>query len=129
MVYGNSKSISYIPSSTTNGYIELNFSLPIPMIQRYNNNKEPGSVYGDTGKFLYIYDSHFPLFFPLFPSSFFFFFFFFFSICQRIHNIHSITEDPPLHPLPFLFLSRRKMRKNPSIQTKTYTAKNQKKTN
>lgn len=48
IVYGNSKSISYIPSSTTNGYIQLNFSLPIPMIQRYNN-KEPGSVYGDTG--------------------------------------------------------------------------------
>lgn len=48
VVYSNSKSISYIPSSTTNGYIELNFCLPIPMIQRYNN-KEPGSVYGDTG--------------------------------------------------------------------------------
>ncbi len=51
VVYANSKSISYIPSSTTNGYLELNFSLPIPMIQRYNN-KEPGSVYGDTGESL-----------------------------------------------------------------------------
>ena len=48
VVYGNSRSISYIPSSTTNGYLELNFSLPIPMIERYNN-KTPGSVYGDTG--------------------------------------------------------------------------------
>ena len=48
IVYANSKSISYIPSSTTNGYLELNFSLPEPMIQRYNN-KTPGSVYGDTG--------------------------------------------------------------------------------
>ena len=49
VVYANSKSISYIPSSTTNGYLELNFSLPVPMIERYNN-KTPGSVYGDTGK-------------------------------------------------------------------------------
>lgn len=48
IVYGNSKSISYIPSSTTNGYLELNFSLPEPMIERYNN-KTPGAVYGDTG--------------------------------------------------------------------------------
>lgn len=54
VVYGNSKSISYIPSSTTNGYLELNFSLPEPMIQRYNN-KTPGSVYGDTGQYLSFY--------------------------------------------------------------------------
>lgn len=52
VVYANSKSISYIPSSTTNGYVELNFSLPVPMIQRYNNKVE-GSVYGDTGKSSY----------------------------------------------------------------------------
>ena len=52
IVYANSKSISYIPSSTTNGYLELNFSSPEPMIQRYNN-KTPGSVYGDTGLSLY----------------------------------------------------------------------------
>ena len=49
IVYTNSKSISYIPSSTTNGYLELNFSLPEPMIQRYDN-RTPGSVYGDTGQ-------------------------------------------------------------------------------
>ncbi|KAL9132447.1 MAG: hypothetical protein Q9175_006381, partial [Cornicularia normoerica] len=54
IVYANSKSISYIPSSTTNGYLELNFSLPEPMIERYNN-KTPGSVYGDTD--YYNYDS------------------------------------------------------------------------
>jgi beta-mannosidase len=53
-VYGNTKSISYIPSSTTNGYLTLNFSLPIPMIERYNN-KTPGSIYGDTDH--YNYDS------------------------------------------------------------------------
>ena len=51
VVYANSKSISYIPSSTTNGYLELNFSLPVPMIERYNNKTE-GSVYGDTGRFI-----------------------------------------------------------------------------
>ena len=49
IVYANSKSISYIPSSTTNGYLELNFSSSERMIERYNN-KTPGSVYGDTGK-------------------------------------------------------------------------------
>lgn len=49
IVYANSKSISYIPSSTTNGYLDLNFSLPKPMTERYNN-KTPGSVYGDTGR-------------------------------------------------------------------------------
>ena len=52
IVYANSKSISYIPSSTTNGYLELNFSLAEPMIERYNN-KTLGSVYGDTGQYLY----------------------------------------------------------------------------
>jgi beta-mannosidase len=54
-VYGNTKSISYIPSSTTNGYLYLNFSLPIPMIERYNN-LTPGSIYGDTDH--YNYDSN-----------------------------------------------------------------------
>ena len=54
IVYSNSKSISYIPSSTTNGYLSLNHSLPAPMIERYNN-KTPGSVYGDTD--YYNYDS------------------------------------------------------------------------
>lgn len=54
IVYANSKSISYIPSSTTNGYLELNFSLPKPLIQRYSN-KTPGYIYGDTD--YYNYDS------------------------------------------------------------------------
>ena len=44
----NSRSISYSPSSTSNGYQELNFSLPSPMIQRYDN-LTPGSIYGNTG--------------------------------------------------------------------------------
>ena len=49
VVYANSKSISYIPSSTTNGYLDLNFSLPEPMTERYMN-KTVESFYGDTGK-------------------------------------------------------------------------------
>lgn len=51
-VYRNTKSISYIPSSTTNGYLELNSSLPIPMIERYDN-ATPGSIYGDTDHYNY----------------------------------------------------------------------------
>ncbi|MCJ1422575.1 hypothetical protein MMC29_000455 [Sticta canariensis] len=54
VVYANSKSISYIPSSTTNGYVELDFSRSVPMIQRYDNKTE-GSIYGDTD--YYNYDS------------------------------------------------------------------------
>lgn len=51
-VYGNSRSITYIPSSTTNGYLSLNFSNPIPIVQRYNN-ATPGSIYGDTDHYNY----------------------------------------------------------------------------
>ncbi|KAI1375405.1 glycoside hydrolase family 2 protein [Hypoxylon crocopeplum] len=51
-VYGNSRSITYTPSSTTNGYLSLNFSNPMPLIQRYNN-ATPGSIYGDTDYYNY----------------------------------------------------------------------------
>lgn len=53
-VYGNSRSITYIPSSTENGYLSINFSNPIPIVQRYDNLTE-GSIYGDTDH--YNYDS------------------------------------------------------------------------
>ncbi|KAH7356476.1 hypothetical protein BKA65DRAFT_547876 [Rhexocercosporidium sp. MPI-PUGE-AT-0058] len=53
-VYSNTKSISYIPSSTTNGYLRFNFSFPIPMVQRYENIT-PGYIYGDT--YHYDYDT------------------------------------------------------------------------
>lgn len=46
-VYGNSRSISYQPSSTSNGWLYLNHSAPMPMIQRYNNKTE-GAVYGES---------------------------------------------------------------------------------
>jgi beta-mannosidase len=51
-VYGNTRSIGYMPSSTNNGYLSLNFSLPIPMIERYNNLTN-GSIYGDTDHYDY----------------------------------------------------------------------------
>lgn len=46
-VFENSRSISYTPSSTSNGWQELNFSNPIPIVERYENLTE-GSVYGET---------------------------------------------------------------------------------
>ncbi|EME49002.1 glycoside hydrolase family 2 protein [Dothistroma septosporum NZE10] len=52
VVYGNSRSISYQPSSTSNGWLSLNHSAPRPMIQRYNNKTE-GSVYGESDYYNY----------------------------------------------------------------------------
>lgn len=51
-VYGNSHSISYVPCSTNNGYIELNFSLPIPFVDRLYNTT-PGYLYGDSDHYNY----------------------------------------------------------------------------
>jgi beta-mannosidase len=53
-VFSNTKSISYIPSSTTNGYISLNFSNPNPYVPRYDNTTQ-GSIYGDTDHYNYDY--------------------------------------------------------------------------
>ena len=64
IVYGNSKSISYIPSSTTNGYSSLDFSRSEPMIERYYN-LTPGSIYGDTD--YYNYDSSIAFDFNQYP--------------------------------------------------------------
>lgn len=54
VLFGNSRSISYSPSSTSNGYLALNFSWPIPIVERYQN-LTPGSLYGETD--YYNYDS------------------------------------------------------------------------
>lgn len=51
-VYGNSRSISYQPSSTSNGWLSLNHSAPMPMVQRYNNKTE-GAVYGESDYYNY----------------------------------------------------------------------------
>ena len=51
VLFGNSRSISYAPSSTSNGWLSLNFSAPVqPFTERYYN-KTPGEVYGETGTF------------------------------------------------------------------------------
>jgi beta-mannosidase len=46
-VFENSRSISYTPSSTSNGWQSLDFNKPIPIAQRFENLKS-GSVYGET---------------------------------------------------------------------------------
>lgn len=51
-VYDNSRSITYMPSSTNNGYLSINFSEPIPIKQRYQN-KGPGEVHGNTDYYNY----------------------------------------------------------------------------
>ena len=51
-VYGNSHSISYMPCSTNNGYLELNFDLPIPFVDRLYNTT-PGYLYGDSDTYDY----------------------------------------------------------------------------
>lgn len=48
-VFENSRSISYAPSSTSNGYISINFTDPPYMQERYQN-LEQGSIYGETGE-------------------------------------------------------------------------------
>lgn len=51
-LFGNSKSISYAPSSTSNGYISLNFTSPPYFIERYEN-VTAGSIYGETDYYNY----------------------------------------------------------------------------
>ena len=52
VVFGNTKSISYTPSSTSNGWVHLNLSSPDPIVERYYN-LTPGSVYGETDFYNY----------------------------------------------------------------------------
>ncbi|PHH70346.1 hypothetical protein CDD80_6071 [Ophiocordyceps camponoti-rufipedis] len=64
-VYGNTRSITYMPSSTNNGYLSIDFSRPMPIVQRYEN-KVKGHVYGDTDYYNYrhlqAFDlSHYPV--------------------------------------------------------------------
>lgn len=54
LVWENSHSISYMPSSTNNGYLHIDRSQPVPIVERYWNTT-PGSYYGDTD--YYNYDS------------------------------------------------------------------------
>ena len=53
-VFENSRSISYAPSSTSNGFVSLNFTEAPYMQERYDNLTD-GSIYGETD--YYNYDS------------------------------------------------------------------------
>nr|Q9UUZ3.1 RecName: Full=Beta-mannosidase A; AltName: Full=Mannanase A; Short=Mannase A; Flags: Precursor [Aspergillus niger]CAB63902.1 beta-mannosidase [Aspergillus niger] len=52
LVYENTRSISYSPSSTTEGYLYIDLSAPVPMAERYDNTTS-GSYYGDTDHYDY----------------------------------------------------------------------------
>ena len=52
-VYANSRSISYIPSSTYNGYLSLDFNSTMPQTPRYNNRSSPDAIYSDTDMYNY----------------------------------------------------------------------------
>ncbi|CAI6248673.1 unnamed protein product [Periconia digitata] len=52
IVFANTRSISYSPSSTTNGWQSLDFSKMQPITQRYNNLTQ-GSIYGNTDHYNY----------------------------------------------------------------------------
>lgn len=64
LVYQNTRSITYSPSSTTEGYISVNLSAPVPMTQRYEQ-LEPGSYYGDTD--YYNYDTNVSFDYSIYP--------------------------------------------------------------
>jgi beta-mannosidase len=51
-VFLNTRSISYSPSSITNGYLSLNFSSPTPMVERCFN-VTPGTIDGNTDYYNY----------------------------------------------------------------------------
>ncbi|OQE07945.1 hypothetical protein PENVUL_c011G08750 [Penicillium vulpinum] len=54
LVYENSRSISYMPSSNNNGYLSVNLSAPVPMVERYDNGtEEKGHYYGDSDYYNY----------------------------------------------------------------------------
>ncbi|KAL4885621.1 glycoside hydrolase superfamily [Aspergillus karnatakaensis] len=64
LVYENTRSISYSPSSTTEGYTSVNLSATVPMTQRYEKT-EPGSYYGDTD--YYNYDTSVSFDYSIYP--------------------------------------------------------------
>lgn len=52
-VYANSRSISYIPSSTYHGYLDLDFDSVRPQTPRYNNKSGDDALYSDTDSYNY----------------------------------------------------------------------------
>lgn len=64
MLAANSRSISYTPCSGNNGFTKIDFSLPVPMVERYNN-KTAGELYGNTD--FYNYDTSVSFDFNTYP--------------------------------------------------------------
>jgi beta-mannosidase len=54
-VYANTRSISYMPSSTYHGYLSLDFDRVMPQLPRYLNTSGPNYLYSNTD--YYNYDS------------------------------------------------------------------------
>ncbi|KAJ7757558.1 family 2 glycoside hydrolase [Mycena metata] len=52
-VYANSRSISYIPSSTYHGYLSLDFNSVKPQVPRYTETSGPDALYADTDAYNY----------------------------------------------------------------------------
>lgn len=52
IICSNSHSISYSPTSSGHGWMEIDLSLPVPMVERYGNTT-PGYIYGDTDFYNY----------------------------------------------------------------------------
>ncbi|KAJ5669754.1 Beta-mannosidase A [Penicillium macrosclerotiorum] len=64
LVYDNTRSISYMPSSTNNGFLWVDLSAPVPMAERYDNTTA-GHYYSDTDH--YNYDSSVAFNFASYP--------------------------------------------------------------
>lgn len=51
-VYANTRSISYIPSSTYHGYTKLDFEAAMPQTPRYDKTQGPDYLYADTDTYV-----------------------------------------------------------------------------
>lgn len=53
ILFGNSRSISYSPSSTSNGWLSLDFNRSQPITERYGNRTDNSDIYGETDFYNY----------------------------------------------------------------------------
>ncbi|KAJ7653085.1 family 2 glycoside hydrolase [Mycena polygramma] len=60
-VYANSRSVSYIPSSTYHGYLSLDFDSVMPQTPRYLNTTGADALYADTDAYNYDAGSFFDI--------------------------------------------------------------------
>ena len=52
-VYANTRSISYMPSSTYHGYLSLDFNRTMPQIPRWDNTSGPNAIYANSDYYNY----------------------------------------------------------------------------